>query len=275
MSRKRKPFTSYLDDAPAWWIDAFELYQRSPATAFLSETVHLSDAINHCVRSFKKRQDGNYTKDSQDSIHRLSAAALAAIMGHFEMFQRFLFAGSLEATRLIPAFNIAQCCSKLEKSSGLSIDVGRLAGYRGRPAPIGQVIADNLPDWHQPDRVNAHFRTVVPEVNLYSNDNCEELRVLWQLRHSIVHTAGWLTDPDAQKVRELGAFGGKPIVLGDEFVPAAARRLHLIVVPATDRLGAKLTDLLPEDLEQDEQNEVEELFKVETPRRSWLPEGRA
>ena len=227
------------------------------------------------MRSFKKKKDGNYTKDSQDSIHWLSAAALAAIMGHFEMFQRFLLAGLLEATRLIPAFDVAQCCRKLETSSGLAMNVGRLAAYRGRPAPIGQVIADNLPDWHDPRRVNAHFSTVVPTVNLYSNDDCEELRVLWQLRHSIVHTAGWLTDPDSQKVQELGAFGGKPIVLGDEFVVAAARRLHLIVVPATDRLRAKFSNLLPEDLYEDERSEVELLFKVDTPRKSWLPRKRA
>lgn len=266
-----KPFTSYLEDAPEGWIDAFELYQRSPPTAFLSEIVHLSDGINHCVRHFKRKKDGDYTKDSQDSIHRLSAATLAAIMGHFEIFQKYLFAGLLEATRLIPTFDVAECCKKLERDARLSIDVGRLTAYRGRPTPIGQVIADNLAGWHDPNKVNAHFKTIVPDLQFYSNAQCEELRVLWQLRHSIVHTAGWLSDPDAQKVRELNALGGKPIVLGADFVLAVARRFHPMVVRAIGRLREKFLDLLPEDLEQSEQGEVNELFLVETPRKSYLP----
>ena len=266
-----KPLTAYLETPPSWWADDFALYQRSPATAFLSQTVHLADSVNHCLRHFKKKVNGSYTKDSQDSLYRLSAAALAAIMGQFEMFQRFFFAGVLEITRFVPTFDIDECCKRLAKGSGLSIEPSRLLAYRGRPAPIGQVVADNLVGWHDPARVNAHFAAVVPDTQLYSSADCQFLRVLWQFRHSIVHTAGWLTHPDAQKVKELNSLGGTPLVLGQWFVNTVARKFHPIVVRGTGRLKAKVLITLPEDLKPDEQQESDHLFETNTPRRSFLP----
>jgi hypothetical protein len=100
-----KPFADYVERKPDWWESSLAEYTKSPAVAFLREAVHIADAMNQCQRRFQKKADGSYNKDSQDSIYRLSAAALGSIMGHFETFQRYLFAGMVEATRHIPGFD--------------------------------------------------------------------------------------------------------------------------------------------------------------------------
>ena len=53
--------------------------------------------------------------------------------------------------------------------------------------------------------------------------------MLWQLRHSIVHTAGTIGRPDAQKVPDLASFGNHEIVAPPTFIDATARRLHRVV----------------------------------------------
>jgi len=267
----RKPFTDYLETKPSWWERSLDEYSRSPVSAFLAEVVHLTDSVNHCIRHFPKRKDHSYTKDSQDSTYRICASTHAAIMGHFELMQRLLFAGLFEATRLIPEFDVVNFTRQLTKDSNVSIELVPLTAYRGRKAQIGQVIADNLYGWHEPSNVNRHFQALVPKVTLYSNDETAELLLLWQLRHSIVHTAGWLTTPDSQKLRELVPFGDRPIIIGGSFILAVARGFHRIVSRAVGRLAGSFGEMLPADLTDVERHEVDNLLLVASPRKSWFP----
>ena len=265
-----KKLTDYIEDTPAGWPDALAAYPETPASAFLTELIHLCDSVNHCRRLFTKTQTGNYTKDSRDSLYRIQASTLAAAMGHFETFQRFLFAGVIEATRLIPVFDFAECCKKLEKDAGLSIDLPHMFAYRGQPAPVGQLVSDSLPGWHDPHRVNRYYKAVLPDLNFYAKAEAETLRTLWQMRHTIVHTGGWLTQPDAQKVTALNDFGDQPILLGGRFTETAGRRLHRIVRLSVDRLRTKFRAELPSDLESYEKIEIKKLFQVRSPRMSWF-----
>lgn len=266
----RKKLTGYIETAPDRWAHTLADYAEGPATAFLTEVVHLSDAINQCRRLFTKTRRGDYTKDSQDSLYRLNAATLASVMSHFETYQRFLFAGLIEATRLAPGFSVDKVCRSLAKDSGLQIDPVRVSAYRGQPAPIGQLIADNLAGWQDPTRVNDHFRAVIAKLQFYSKKESEILQVLWQMRHSIVHTAGWITQPDSQKVKELNPFGNSALLLGGRFIEVVGRRLHPVVRDSVGRLSRKFASLLTDDLDPEETAEVTSLFSVKSPRRSWF-----
>jgi len=265
-----KAFTAYVDDVPGWWESSLEDYAVRPAIAFLRESVHISDAVNQCRRLFKRRADKSLNKDSQDSMYRLGAAALSSMMGHYETYQRSLFAGMIETTRFLPDFDIAKCCSRLEKDSALAIDLARIAAYRGQPTPIGQLMADNLVGWHDPDRVNSHFKAIVPDFQFISNADSEELRVLWQLRHAVVHTGGWLSRPDSQKLSALTDLADRPILLNENFVSAAARRLHPIVKRSTTGIRKRFVAKLPADLKAEDRKVVQELFRVRSPRQAWL-----
>jgi hypothetical protein len=262
--------TDYIDDEPDWWESTLDAYSREPAVAFLREAVHISDAINQCRRRFQRRNDDSFNKDSQDSIYRLGAAALSSMMSHFETYQRLLFAGMVEASRFIIGFDLARFCKVLEKDAALELDLGRISAYRGQPTPIGRLLADNLTGWHSPATVNAYFKAIVHDYQFVSNEDGEELTILWQLRHSVVHTGGWLTEPDAQKVPALADLQGRPILLHERFIEIAARRLHTIVNRSTGGLGKKFKARLPADLENPGRREVNRLFKVQSPRSSWL-----
>lgn len=265
-----KKFTDYVAEAPEWWDSSLSDYTDSPASTFLRECVHIWDAFNTCKRRFSKKNDGSYTKDSQDSLFRISAAALSSMMGQFETFQRFLFAGAVEATRFIPTFDVDKLCTRLQKDSSVNVTLKHLAAYRGEPASIGRLWADNLPGWHNPDRVNQHFAAILPDIQFYGRKEVRKLQTLWQLRHSIVHTGGWLTRADSQKVAGLGDLAGKPILLNDSFIDAASRRLHSIVNSATNRFGDRFLERLDDDLEDAQVATTTKLFLVESPRASWL-----
>ena len=269
MASQPKALHDYVDSVPAWWESKLEDYHRQPAVAFLREAVHISDAIRQCRRLFKRKKDKSLNKDGQDSIYRLGAAAMSSLMSHFETFERSLFAGLVESSRFVGGFDLGKCCKRLEGDSQLDLDIARLLAYRGRAAPIGQLVADGLGGWHNPRRVNQHFGALVGDFQLFSNKEADELDLLWQLRHSVVHTAGWLTHADSQKVARLLKLADRPILLNENFVEAAARRLHGIVGRSTASVGnkfvAKVTSAGPDDRKR-----IEDMFKVASPRAGWL-----
>lgn len=270
MAVKLKAFTDYIDTEPPWWGSKLLDYQQRPASTFLRESVHIADAINQCRRRFQKKKNQEFNKDAQDSIYRLGAAAFSSMMSHFETFERSLFAGVVEATQFLAGFSLEDCCKRLQKDSQLALDVNRLFAYRGISAPIGQLLADSLASWHSPIRVNGHFRALVPDFQLFGGAETEQLVILWQLRHSIVHTGNWLTHADAQKVPSLSALADRPILLNDNFIEATARRLHGIVGRTTDLLGKKVLGKIKAGTLTTEVAKIKLLFEVVSPRTNWL-----
>lgn len=263
-----KALAEYLDSEPTWWASKLEDYSEEPASAFLREAVHLCDAVNQCRRLFKRKKDKTLNKDSQDSIFRLGAAALSALMGHFETFQRSLFAGSMELSTLLAGLDIEKVCRKLVQDSNLAIDLDKLVTYRGRPAQVGQLVADSLGGWHNPDQVNKHFLALA-KYQFFSQAHSEQVKQLWQLRHSVVHTGGWLTHSDAQKLPALLALAGRPILLNEKFTDVVVRRLHKIVKTSTEGFGTAFQSGLRSSISAKERKRVSALFNVSSPR-AWF-----
>lgn len=272
MGRQPKQFVEYIKSGETS-EDTLRKYAQSPATAFLREAVHVSDAMDYCTRHFPQKQDHNYMKDGQDSLYRIAASLLASLMGHFETYQRFLFAGVFEATRLIPNFDVAEACRKLEKEATAVIDLATVSAYRGQPAPIGQLLVDSLQGWQNPVKVNRYFACLVHEHQVYSSSAVKQLKLLWQLRHSTVHTAGWITQPDSQKASELAAFANKPLLFEIHFISTAVRKFHEVVSGAMRGLEAKTRAKLRTDLSDAEKEEINLLFEVTSPRKQWLHWG--
>jgi hypothetical protein len=269
----RKPLTDYIEEPPDWWESSNQDYLREPAKALFAELIHLQDAMNHCRRHFSKKKDGDYYKDSQDAIYRLGASTHAAVMSHFETFQKSFFAGLFEATRFDTDYDVDKAVSNLDKEANLELSVGRMAAHRGEFAPVGQLVADSLKSWSNPDKVNSYVRCITPKVQFFSNDNIEELSAMWQIRHSIVHTAGKLSRPDAQKVDSLQDLADSPLLLSDNFVERVVRRMHSIVAPAVARIEKAFREQI-ETIHSDDAAEVlGDLFDISTPRKSYLPDS--
>jgi hypothetical protein len=269
MGKSVKTFEKYLVNESSRHVSPTN-YAECPATAFLRYAVDAKDAINNCLKYFQCKKDLKRNKNSQDSLRHISAAMLPGLMGHFESYQKALFSGMFELSRFIESFHPEQFMKGLEASQKIQIDLLRLSAYRGQPAPVGQLLADALKGWHDPDRVNQFMKAFNLKVDFYSKTDSEQLRILWQLRHSIVHTGGWITLPDAQKVNGLRTFGDTAIVFQDTFIPEVVRKLHRLIKTANDRLNVEFTKQLPSSLSQENLSLVVKFFAVESKMKVWL-----
>ena len=150
------------------------------------------------------------------------------------------------------------------------IDPVKLSAYRGFKPHVGILLADNLHSWHDPEKVNAYFRAFDLKVQFYSKKECQELKVLWQLRHSIVHTGGTITLADAQKTSELVSFGEEVIVFEDNFIFEVARKLHPLVRDATGRLEEAFRGKLNQNVPDTKREIIDKLFLVKSVTSVWL-----
>ncbi len=191
-------------------------------------------------------------------------------MGHFETYQRYLFAGIFERSSVLRDFQVDDFFRHLSKETSLKIDPVMMSAYRGFSASAGILLADSLSGWHNPEKVNRYFAAFGFNAQFFSTDDCKRLRTLWQLRHSIVHTGGTITIPDAQKVKDLSAFGDKPIVFDNQFVFEVSRKMHPLVRDATNRIAQEFKKATLADAPQEEKDAVDDLFRVKSSVAVWL-----
>ena len=272
MAKPFKEFEAYLVDPTDAQV-SHEDYFYSPGTAFLGYTLEARDALNHCTKHFKTKIDGNFTKAASESLEHLGTSLLPTIMGHFETFQKCLFAGSFDKSIYLKDFDVDAVCRKLGGQKDLSIDPSRLAAHRlSGVTSIGMLLADSLGGWHSPDAVNQHFKNLYMKPQLFSNDDIERINVLWQLRHSIVHTGGTLTAADAQKVKRLRNVGARNIAFSSGFISEVSRKFHAIIFQCVQRAKKDFFTRTKLDLEPAEIKQLNAFFKVDSKTKVWLPE---
>lgn len=266
-----KRLEDYLVDA-AVHSTSLDSYAANPAGTFLIYVCDAYDAFHHCENKFTKKKDGDYNKDSNDSLRHLSCAIVGALMGHFETYQKALFSGLVELSAHFPKFDAGEFTKYFAKNCGgdINVQVGRLLALRGANTQVGYVIADSLNGWHNPSRVNSFFKALGIKKDAFTKDQISDLEVLWQLRHSIVHTGAWLSLPDSQKVSRLNDWGNKPIVLEHAFVNALCRKLHKIVGRTGLVLLAEGTALLGSNPDIHVAANLKAFLKVSSPKKVWL-----
>lgn len=275
-------FEDYIIEAEHKPI-TLEDYAKSPATAFLRYVVSAKDAANQCLLKFKTTaRSRTYTRDALDSIHLINAGLLAAIMGNFETYQKYLFANMFECSIYLNHFELQKFLKglkesvKAEKSTKFEIDFTRIAGYRDSKVSVGLVLADQLSNWQSPLIVNSFFKSYGladvhgHKLEFYSNADKEKLSVLWQMRHSIVHTASTITLPDSEKVTSLNRFGGKVISLDTQFIYEVARKLHPIIKSATKNMKDVYIHNLSATTPADVLTKISDIFKVSSTCNAWL-----
>lgn len=240
-------------------------YVDSPATAFLRYCVQAHYAVLYCAKHFPRTDVGI------GRLQHLSSGLLPAIMGHFETYQRYLFSGVFEHSDLLERFDVQTFFKELEKEFSVSIDPVGLAAYRGRNATSGIILADNLRGWQSPERVNRYFKALV-NATPFDQANVKRIQILWQLRHSIVHTGGSVTPPDAQKIEDLRPFAGEVIVFEKTFVREVARKFHSIVFSATRNVGEAFEGQMTCASGTKAAERLDKLFSVKSPISAWIPE---
>lgn len=275
MSKPVKEFHEYIERPKADVVRLAE-YESSPACAFLRYTLEAKDAVEYCKKYFPKEKNPpkKHLKIAQGNIEHVISAFLPTVMGHFETFQKYLFAGLFESTAFIPDFDSEEFFKHIKKNTReVVLDPIRLSAYRGQSAQVGLIIADSLKSWHNPHFVNSYFKAFGPNAgfqDFYSSDDQERLLVLWQLRHSIVHTASKLTLPDSQKVPQLNGKGDSELAFGNNFIFELSRKMHRIVKDSMSRLRSDYTALIPASTPVDQRKKVDDLLLVKSSVSCWL-----
>ena len=133
--RRKKTFLDYvaINERPSRSLVA---YAARPADSFLEAIVHISDSAAHCIRHFPKKNAGIWTSSSKDSFDEINAALLCTIMGHFELFQRYLFSSLLELTRCFINFDADDCVRNLKKHSGLDVEPVHMMATEANQLPL-------------------------------------------------------------------------------------------------------------------------------------------
>ena len=245
-------------------------YAKRPASAFLVNVCDAEEAFAQCLTKFTKKNKGQDDTDSEENLRQISLAIIGTLMGHFETFEKALFAGLVERSIHFPLFAIKTFIKELEKHvKSPVIDPAILLAFRNTTAPVGFVIADSLKGWHDPANVNSILKSIV-KTDYFSGDDQSDLSVLWQLRHSIVHTGSWLTLPDAQKVQRLRHFGDSAIAFDNNFITVVARRFHQIVKASNQRLKRDCVSLLGNNVDPAIRKNMDSFLGVTSLKNDWL-----
>lgn len=264
MTKKAKSFIEYIDSDPDYHI-SYNGYFDRPAVEFLKYVVDAHDSIAYCRKNFTKN------KDSETNLRHLSSAILPTIMGHFETYQKALWALMFENSRHFDKFDLKAMFKALNDFTSPSIDLFRASAYRGTPSSIGLLIADSLTGWHDPEKVNLLFNSFGLKHQLYSNEQINSLKILWQFRHSIVHTGGWLTKPDSQKASELIMFSDQPLIFKETFIQELCRKMHILVYVSIKGIEKVYIPKISSELHPVIKSMILKIFDVKSKYKSWFP----
>lgn len=276
MPRAEKQFYEYIEENSTNKV-TLQLYSSSPSTAFLKYVVDAKNAAEQCRLKFKPSPHAAYSKEALSSFQTINAGLHAAIMGNFETYQKYLFARMFEYTPYLQKFNIKEFIKNLQddSKSGIPIDLERLCAYRSNSVAVGLIIADSLKNWQAPSVVNKYFMAFAKAMKVsprefFTPDARNTLSILWQMRHSIVHTASTITIPDAQKVDKLNAYSGKVIALRPQFIHAVARKMHKLVKASTESVKIAFIANLKPTTPANVRIDIEKLFEVKSSINVWL-----
>jgi len=246
-----------------------EGFLNQPFTSFLKQAVHLSDAFNHCKRHFPKKKDGDYNKDSLHSLQEIAGPILASLLSNLELFQRSIYGGLFDLTHKIPEFSSKGLIKGL-RAAEVDVSIHHVIGYRGVKAAAGDIVADALPGWHDPRKVNNYFKGLLNIEPFYNAQRCNELSILWQLRHGIVHTGATLTPPDSQKAPELNMYSNRAIVFRPQMVEAVVIWFHKLLKEVHESFYPKVQARFTSGYTGDAKDALDELFKLDSPRKSYF-----
>jgi hypothetical protein len=260
--------TSYFHkDSDQWYARPLN---EAPATTFLHSVVDICESVSYCEDAFAKINGAEAQSRSDESLRAFAMSAFAMLMSHFEMFQKLQFAELVDTQDFMDGFDDTELAKRLEKE-GCTITLQRILAGRGDPREPGQIVADSLSAWHNPSRVNQYFQAIFPKIAIYSNSAVAELELMWQLRHSIVHTGGVVTREDAAKVVSLRRFRDRKLILEGEFITQVGKRLHMIVKQATGLLEAEVRSrFIHSEFIDDPEGIIESVVGCESPNQSWF-----
>lgn len=161
---------------------------------------------------------------------RIDLALFGQLMASFEYMLKDFIARVLDLTDIYD--------EKVKGAAWVEINVERVLAIRTANMSAGAMLIHPTMRWHDPDATNNRYGYFFGD-SLLKPGEIEQLNLLWILRHSVAHNAGYVTAPDAAR---LGAAGlaNKVAAIDDEFVRSAFDALKPIAKRLAEEVGRKV-----------------------------------
>jgi hypothetical protein len=198
---------------------------KSPPSSFYAQ----SQAIYLAVRYFEDLHSG-YKAAAEKHMNRIRSALFAQLMANFEFAVKDFIAQVLDATHIYD--------TKVASWSWVNVNVPAVLSTRGGDGRIGAVLIHPLLGWQDPDDINKRYRDVFGAPLVWPAEE-QPLRDLWIVRHAVAHNGGFMTSPDARRLRS-SPLAEKQVLIDLNYLDGAIWFLRGIIVKLHTEIGPKV-----------------------------------
>jgi hypothetical protein len=202
-----------------------EKREASPPSSFFAQ----SQAILTAVRYFEDLDSG-YRGAARKHMNRIRSSLFAQLMANFEFATKDFLAQMLDATHIFD--------SEVKSWKWIEVDVTAVLSTREGSGKIGGVLIHPISGWQKPKTLNNRYRDAFGKP-LVRPDEEQSLQDLWIVRHSVAHNGGFVTSPDARRLRST-PLAEKQLMIDLAYLESAIWFLRGIVSRLASEFGPLL-----------------------------------
>lgn len=202
--------------------------QASPPSSFFAQ----SQAIRNTVDYFEDLHSG-YPGTARKHQNRTRSALFVQLMASFEFAMKDFIAQTLDATHV--------CDDSATEWPWLQLDVPTVLSTREGFTRLGAALIHPLLGWQVPETMNSRYQDVYSRQPI-AGDELTPLRDLWLVRHSIAHNGGFVTQPDARRLRSQ-TLADRQVLVDKAYLEEATTFLRGIVSRLETLVGPVLLEM--------------------------------
>lgn len=184
-------------EAAAWNRDSADIAREntkrkdSPCSFFFSHGRSLVLAAEYF-------HDGRLSEEARGGValkhrHKIQLAIFGQLMAAFEYMLKDFIAKSIDVANVFD--------EKLKQQEWLSITTERVLSQRIAQSSIGSMLVHPTLGWHSPETVNERYKAIF-NVIPFDREDLKKVSILWVLRHSVAHNAGFVTAHDSARINQ-------------------------------------------------------------------------
>lgn len=198
---------------------------RSPPSSFYAQ----SQTILTAVRYFEPLNSG-YEGTAQKHRNRLRSALFVQLMAAFEFAMKDFIAQTIDATHIYD--------DEVKGWTWLSLDLVSVMSTREGAGRLGAILVHPLAGWQTPEVLNGRYKDIYQREPIASAE-IPQIRDLWIIRHSVAHNGGFVTRPDARRLRST-ALRERQVLIDLPYLEGTAELLRGIVARLESVVGPAL-----------------------------------
>lgn len=221
-------------DAESWNRDSADINREnkkrknSPCSFFFSHGRSLVLAAEYFI-------DSRLSTQAREGVafkhrHKIQLAIFGQLMAAFEYMLKDFIAKTIDATNIFD--------EKLKQQEWLSITTERILSQRIAQSSIGSMLVHPTLGWHSPETVNDRYKKNF-NITPFDGEDLKKISILWILRHSVAHNAGFVTAHDSTRINQPH-LAEKVAHIDEEFIKETFDYLCSITSRLADTCGKSI-----------------------------------